>query len=111
MSRIAYFGIVVTWVMALNGAALAGPITTLTPLTSNGTQAFAVYVFSEAGDTLSLSEVAPNGISNIFCNYAFESCPAAVVGQMRATPQSSWPRWPPGSGTPDRATASSDVGY
>jgi len=81
MRKLTFFWIVAAWVIALKGVASAGPITTLTPLVSNGTQMFAVYVFSEANDTSSLSEVFPNVISDIFCNYSFGSCTAAVVGQ------------------------------
>ena len=81
MRKIAVLWTVAALTMALGGTAVATPITTLTPLSSNGTGVFALYVFSEAADTLNLSEVSPNGISNIFCNYSNGGCTAAVPGQ------------------------------
>jgi hypothetical protein len=65
----------------MSGAAMATPVTTLTTLNSNGTNVFAVYVFSEAGDTLNLSEIGPNSISNIFCNHSNGACTASTIGQ------------------------------
>ena len=62
-------------------AATATPITTLTPITSNGSDVYAVYVFSQAHDTLNLSEIAPNSISNIFCNKSNGGCTASAIGE------------------------------
>ena len=81
MRTIAVLWTVAALAMALNDTAVATPITKLTPLSSNGTGVFALYVSSEAGDTLNLSEVLPNGISNIFCNHSNGGCIAAVPGQ------------------------------
>jgi hypothetical protein len=63
------------------GAANATPVSTLTPLNTNGTDVYAIYMFSLAGDTLNLSEVGPNSVSNIFCNYSNNGCTAATTGQ------------------------------
>ncbi len=76
------FGIAVASLLAMSGAAVAGPITTLTPLTSNGTQMYAVYVSSDAGDTLNLSEIGPNPVANFLCNYSNSGCTASLVGQV-----------------------------
>src|SRR5579871_3093232 len=67
--------------LLMSGTAMATPVTTLTPITSNGTDVYAVYMFSLAGDTLILSEAGPNPISNIFCNYSNGSCAAATLGE------------------------------
>ena len=63
------------------GAASATPVSTLTPLTSDGTDVYAIYLFSLAGDTLNLSEIGPNSVSNIFCNNSNNGCTAAISGQ------------------------------
>ncbi len=76
------FGIAIAGLLAINGAALAGPITTLTPITSNGTEIYAVYVSSDAVDTLNLSEIGPNPGSNFFCNYSNSACTALVFGKV-----------------------------
>lgn len=65
----------------MGSAAMATPVTTLTPLSSNGTDVYAVYMFSLAGDTLNLSELGPNPTPNIFCNYSNSGCTAATFGQ------------------------------
>jgi hypothetical protein len=65
----------------MSGAVMSEPITTLAPLNTNGTDVYAVYLFSLAGDTLNLSEVGPNPVSNIFCNYSNGACSAATTGQ------------------------------
>ena len=59
----------------------ATPISTLTPLISDGTNVNVIYLFSLAGDTLNLSEIGPNSVSNIFCNYSNDGCTAATTGQ------------------------------
>jgi len=71
----------VLWLILTSGAAMAEPITTLTPLNTNGMDVYAIYLFSLAGDTLNLGEVAPNSVSNIFCNYSNDGCTAATTGQ------------------------------
>src|SRR5882757_6018161 len=64
------------------GPALSGPVTTLPSLSSNGTGVYGVYISSEAGDTLTLSEVSPNSVSNMFCNHSFGGCTASSAGQV-----------------------------
>ena len=81
MRRLTVLRTAAAFAVALGGTAFATPITTLSPLSSNGSGVFAVYVFSEAADSLNLSEASPNGISNIFCNHSNGSCTAAVIGQ------------------------------
>ncbi len=75
------FGAVFAGILLMSGAVMATPITTLTPLTTNGTDVYAVYLFSLAGDTLNLSETSPNSVSNIFCNIGNSGCTAATTGQ------------------------------
>jgi hypothetical protein len=70
----------VAGVLLTTASAMATPITSLTPLTSNGTDVYGVYVFSEASDTLNLSEIGPDSISDFFCNYSNGSCTGATVG-------------------------------
>jgi hypothetical protein len=70
----------ITAVLALAGAAQASPVSTLTPLSSNGGQAYGVYAFSEAGDTLSLG--VAGSFSNVFCNHGNASCSGASAGQV-----------------------------
>ena len=75
------FGSAIVSLLLMSGAAMATPLTTLTTLNSNGTDVFAVYVFSEAGDTLNLGVIGPNSISNIFCNHSNGACTASTPGQ------------------------------
>ncbi len=75
------FGLAISGLLLTSGFAMATPITTLTPLNSNGTDVYAVYVFSEAHDALNLSEIGPNSISNIFCNHSNGGCSASAIGQ------------------------------
>lgn len=75
------FGSAVAGFLSMSGAAMATPVTTLTPISSNGTDVYAIYMFSLAGDTLNLSEIGPNPVSNIFCNYSNNGCTAATTGQ------------------------------
>jgi len=75
------FGSAILGVLLTTGAAMATPVTTLTPLNSNGTDVYAVYVFSNAGDRLEMSEMAPNSISNIFCNHGIDGCTPSTIGQ------------------------------
>ena len=63
------------------GAASATPVSTLTPFSSDGTDVHAIYFFSQAGDTLNLSVLGPNPVSNIFCNYSNNGCTAATFGE------------------------------
>ena len=82
MRGVTIFGPAILGPLLISTAAMATPVTTLTPLTSNGTDAYAVYVSSEAADTLNLSEIAPNSISNIFCNHSNGACAASTIGQI-----------------------------
>ena len=75
------FGSAITGFLLMGGAAMATPVSTLTPITSNGTDVYAVYLFSLAQDTLNLSEVGPDSVTNIFCNYSNGTCSAALSGQ------------------------------
>jgi hypothetical protein len=75
------FGLLTIGLLMTSVPATATPITTLTPLNSNGTDAYAIYISSYAGDTLNLSEIAPNAIANIFCNYSNGACTASTIGQ------------------------------
>jgi hypothetical protein len=79
--RVKIFSSLIFSLFLTSGAAVATPITTLTPLHSNGSDVVAVYVFSDAGDTSVLGEVGPNAVSNIFCNHSYGSCTAAAIGQ------------------------------
>ncbi len=74
------FGFATVGLLFMTGASVATPITTLTPLNSNGTDVYAVYVSGYGGDRLSLSEIAPNSISNIFCNHGY-GCTPSTIGQ------------------------------
>lgn len=65
----------------MSGTAIASPVTTLTPLSSNGTDVYAVYIFGDAAHTSNLSEIGPNFISNIFCNHTNAGCIASTIGQ------------------------------
>ncbi len=67
--------------LSMTGA-MATPITSLAPLNTNGTDVYAIYLFSLAGDTLNLSEVGPNAVPNIFCNNSNNGCTAATTGEM-----------------------------
>jgi hypothetical protein len=67
--------------LLMSGAVMATPVTTLTPITSNGTDVYAVYLFGLSGDTLNLSEAGPNPISNIFCTSSNNGCTASTTGQ------------------------------
>jgi hypothetical protein len=82
MSWLKIIGTALVYILAAEGAADATPVTTLKPLNSNGTEMFAVYVFSEAADTLNLSEIAPNTIPNIFCDHSNGGCTASSIGQI-----------------------------
>jgi hypothetical protein len=75
------FGSTILGVLLITGAAMATPVTTLTPLNSNGTDVYAVYVSGNGGDRLELSEMAPNSISNIFCNHGIDGCTPSTIGQ------------------------------
>ncbi len=77
----AIFGSAFVGALLISGAAMATPVTTLTPISSNGTDVYAVYFFSLGGDTLNLSEIGPNPVSNIFCNSSNGSCTAATLGE------------------------------
>ncbi len=81
LRTLAFFGSAIMGALLMSGSALAVPITTLTPINSNGTDVYAVYLFSLADDTLNLSEVGPNPVSNIFCNYSNGGCTGAMSGQ------------------------------
>jgi len=74
-------GSVICGLLFMAHGASATPVTTLTPLTSDGTNVYAIYLFSLGGDTLNLSEVRPDSVSNIFCNNSNNGCTAATVGQ------------------------------
>lgn len=79
----------VAGVLLTTVSAMATPINSLSPLSSNGTDVYGVYVFSEARDALNLSEIGPNSVSNFFCNYSNGGCTAASVGDtvyLGATP-------------------------
>lgn len=73
--------VIVVGLLTLCSAARATPVTTLAPLPSNGTDVYGVFVYSDAADTLNLSEFGPNPISNIFCNYSNGGCMGASIGQ------------------------------
>ena len=62
-------GLATVGLLCMASAASATPVSTLTPLISDGTDVYAIYLFSLAGDTLNLSEIGPDSVSNIFCNY------------------------------------------
>ena len=65
-------------------AAQAGPITTPPPTLSAFGDVTAVYIFANAADTSILSEIAPSGISPIFCNHSGGGCTAASPGDTLA---------------------------
>jgi hypothetical protein len=74
-------GLAAAGLLCMASAANATPVSTLSPLVSDGANVYAIYLFSLAGDTLNLSEIGPNSVSNIFCNYSNGSCSAALSGQ------------------------------
>ena len=84
MSMRKVFGIAFAGALAAvaNSGAEASPITSITPLTSNGTQMYAVYVFSEAWDSLALSQAGPNSVPNIFCNVSVSGCSQSQIGDI-----------------------------
>ena len=81
MRGIALFGAIAGVALMTAGQAAAIPLTSLTPITSNGTQGYVVYISSKAGDTLSFGQVAPTINSPIFCNRDVAGCTASYVGQ------------------------------
>lgn len=81
MRMVQLFASAIVGLLVLSGTAMATPLTTLTPLHSNGTDMYAVYIFSSAANTLNLSETSPNSYSNFFCNYSNSACTASQIGQ------------------------------
>jgi hypothetical protein len=77
----AFFGSAIFGLLLTSGAAIATPVTTVAPLSSNGTDVYAIYLFGLSGDTLNLSEIGPNPIPNIFCTYSNGGCVASTLGE------------------------------
>jgi PEP-CTERM motif len=72
---------VVVCTLTVSAAATATPISSLVPLSSNGTDVYGVYVYSDARDASNLSLIGPDSVPNFFCNQTNQACTASTIGQ------------------------------
>jgi hypothetical protein len=74
-------GLSAVFLLTFSGVAAAGPMSSLTSISSDGGPVSAVYVYSQADDTNQLTSFSGGGSTNLFCNRSGGGCSGGSAGQ------------------------------